>query len=349
MLRPFRPRPLREGLIFGGLLVSLALPLAAHAQVESREGIALQNEIDELRHELASIERRLGNGSGSGSLLGAAEAPPPTAKSAKGGSDILPQLVDRVSTLEDQVRELRGKLEELQNTVDTQNANLNKAIDDLRFRLDQMQGGKAPGAAGEAEAGAAGLAAGAAGAAAGEKTSGGEKGEGDTLSPPPRPLGALPVAPGSKEGETAMASPKAGATPAAPPAPPKAATLLAEATTALGRKDYAAAENAAQAAEQAAKAAKNAHDLVEARLLLARAYYGDHQYQKAALAYDDAYKVAPKGPRAPDALLGLAQALIALNAKPAACDALDRVAREFPQSRPAQERAALLRQRAACG
>jgi|BEDMetMinimDraft_2_1075160.scaffolds.fasta_scaffold02383_4 TolA-binding protein len=333
------PRSIPSLVLLGGLLL---LPLApARAQIESREGIALQNQIYELRHELDSIQRQLGNGAGGGSLLGGAGTSAAT-KPAKGGSDILPQLVDRVSTLEDEVRDLRGKLEELENTVSTQNANLNKALDDLRFRLDQMQGGKG------AELGtgaAAGAAAGAATAAvAGQAQGAGGTGEG--LSPPPRPLGTLPAGPEEKKGESAAASTPSAA---APPAPPKAATLLAEATTALGRKDYPAAENAAAAAEQAAKAAKNAHDLVEARLLLARAYYGEHQYQKAALSYDDAYKVAPKGPRAPDALLGLAQALIALDAKPAACDALNRLAREFPQARPAQERAALLRQRAACG
>lgn len=117
----------------------------ALAQVESREGIALQNQILELRRDVQSLRNDQGRSPqqplSSGSALGG-RTPTPLSD----GGDMTATLLDRVSRLEDQVRALNGRLDELNNTQQRQGADLSKQIADLQFRLDNA----GPGAAGAA-------------------------------------------------------------------------------------------------------------------------------------------------------------------------------------------------------
>lgn len=116
-------------LILAALL--LAGPLApAHAQVDSREGIALQNEIYQLRQELKSFEDQTARGGGA-----VYRQPPSAAPLPAGGSDLVAQLLTRVDALEEQVRQLRGRIDETQNQVQRQNDELGKRIDDLAFQI----------------------------------------------------------------------------------------------------------------------------------------------------------------------------------------------------------------------
>jgi TolA-binding protein len=76
---------------------------------------------------------------------------------------------------------------------------------------------------------------------------------------------------------------------------------------------------------------------------------GQHQYSQAAIAYDDTYNRSRKGAHAPDALLGLANSLIAINEKKAACDTLAKLRGEYPSPRPdIRDGMAASSQRAAC-
>ncbi|HBK04421.1 MAG TPA: hypothetical protein DDZ81_01015 [Acetobacteraceae bacterium] len=111
----------------------LTAPLTpARAQVESREGIALQNQLYQLRQELKSVEDQLARGGGgSGSRL-PAYAPPPQ---QSGGNELVTQLLTRVDALEDQVRQLRGQIDETQNQQHRLSDDLNKKIDDLAFQM----------------------------------------------------------------------------------------------------------------------------------------------------------------------------------------------------------------------
>ena len=72
----------------------------------------------------------------------------------------------------------------------------------------------------------------------------------------------------------------------------------------------------------------------DAQFLLAQALMGQRQYSQAAIAYDDTYNRSRKGAHAPDALLGLANSLIAINEKKAACDTLTKLRAEYPSPRP---------------
>ncbi len=117
----------------------LAAP--ALAQIDSREGIALQNQIRELQAQVSQL--RAGGGGGGYA------APAPAARAPAGASDLTAQLLDRVAALEEQVRSLRGRVESQGHALEVASADLSKKIGDLDFRLQALEGGRpaAPGAA----------------------------------------------------------------------------------------------------------------------------------------------------------------------------------------------------------
>jgi TolA-binding protein len=117
--------------VLASLLLATSMP-PARAQVDSREGIALQNEIYQLRQELRSVEDQMARGGGGRPQ---SYAPPPQ---QSGGNDLLAQLLTRVDALEEQVRQLRGRIDETQNQLQQQNADLGKRIDDLAFQINQQ-------------------------------------------------------------------------------------------------------------------------------------------------------------------------------------------------------------------
>ncbi len=135
----------RCAIVLFGLGAAAVSSGSAQAQIQSREGISLQNQILELRHELEQVE------SGGGGGGGAPVAPPiGGGQGGQGGQSgyvdpgLAPQLLDRVQTLEQQVRDMRGELDQLANQVQQQNAALSKQIGDMNFALQQGHGG-APG------------------------------------------------------------------------------------------------------------------------------------------------------------------------------------------------------------
>src|SRR5579872_6114181 len=99
------------------LILAIALPVAlvslhqpAWAQLETREAIALQNQIMELRQQVQNLQDQAGRG-GTPTNLGRGAYPPPST----GSSDLVAQLLSRVDALEEQVRQLRGRIDETEN------------------------------------------------------------------------------------------------------------------------------------------------------------------------------------------------------------------------------------------
>lgn len=278
---PSSNRAMRRITLAGALGVGLigALAMPAAAQMDSREGIALQNQILELRRDMQSLQR------------GSAGSSYPVPSSGGGGSGLQSQLLDRVQTLEDQVRRLRGQLDEQANTSRRAQEALSKQIDDLSFKL-------------------------------GNTASGGSAAAPATRSAP------SPAEPAASQ-------------------PPKRTPELAlqEGNAALARRDYPAAESAAREV----LSTKNAPRSGDANFLLAQSQMGQRNFAAAAVSYDDAYQRSRTGSRAPDALLGLANALTGLNDRNASCATLDKLRREFSTLRPAvRETAATLRSRNGC-
>jgi TolA-binding protein len=268
----------------------LAAPVApAHAQVDSREGIALQNEIYQLRQELKQLEDQVARGGGGGSNY---RQPTYIAPPSAGGNDMVAQLLTRVDALEEQVRQLRGRIDETQNQLQRQNDDLGKRIDDLAFQISPQS---VP--------------------------------SGSQPSARPQSSGAPPLPPAGGQGPapTALIAP-----PGRPPGPRPPELALQEGNAALARHDYAAAEAAAREV-LANRTSPRAYD---AQFLLAQALAGERQFPQAAVAYDDAYNRSRTGSHAQDARLGLANALIAINEKKAACDVVARMPSDFPHLRP---------------
>jgi len=126
---------------FAVVLLSGALALPARAQMDTREGIILQNQILELRRDLQAVQQQRG-------------APPPgyyggqgggqSGGQGQGGDGLQLQLLDRVQSLEDQVRRLRGQLDEQTNASRRAQESLSKQIEDMNFRLGNAPAGAAP-------------------------------------------------------------------------------------------------------------------------------------------------------------------------------------------------------------
>lgn len=117
----------------------LLVPIPTRAQMDSREGIALQNQILELRRDLQNLREQAGRAGGA--------YVPPRGGSGSGSGEIAAQLLDRVSRLEEQMRALNGRQEELANRVQRLGEDVTKQIGDMNFRLQALEGGGRPGAA----------------------------------------------------------------------------------------------------------------------------------------------------------------------------------------------------------
>ncbi|WP_206934046.1 tetratricopeptide repeat protein [Roseococcus thiosulfatophilus] len=259
----------------------------AAAQMESREGIALQNQILQLRQEMEQALRGRG---AAPPMAGPSMAPPMTGSA----NDLVARLLDRVNVLEEEVRRLRGRTDVLENQNTRLREDLEKLQGDMEFRFSQ-QG--APAAA------------------------------------PPAAAPARPSAPAPAAAEPA----------ARPPRTPERA--LQEGQTALARRDFQTAE----AAAREVIASRAAPQQVSAQLLLADALSGRRDHANAAIAYNEAYVRARTGPRAPEALIGLANSFTSLNSRREACDTLNDLRSQFPNLRPPlSEQAAAARQRAGC-
>jgi TolA-binding protein len=338
--------------------VLLAVPLAGHAQVDSREGIALQNQIYQLRQDLQVMrsEAAQGNIGGGGG----------------GGGEIAAQLLSRVQALEEQVRQLRGRIDETQNLITRQNAEMSKRIDDLTFQLNLRGGGGPPPSASAAPPPVREVAPRPAPEPARTADAAPRPeltprltipGPSPTVIPPPPPpppsqsftfnqtpepmrespvpSRAEPPRPAPRPADVALKPPPPPAETVAPPAPePVAAAIppggkrtpelaLQEGHAALARRDYPAAERAAREV-MANRASPRAYD---GQFLLAQTLADEKQYAQAAIAFDDTYNRSHKGRYAQEALVGLAGALASINEKKAACDTLGRLRTEFPQVR----------------
>ena len=298
------------------LIVALALPFAlvslhqpAWAQLESREAIALQNEIMALRQQVQNLQGDQGRGNNP-TYLGRGASPPPTT----GGSDIVAQLLARVDTLEEQVRQLRGRVDETDNQVQRQGADLGKRIDDLAFQVNP-QG--APPARHVCPCPA-------------DLVAAAEPHAADARRRRPtahrRGLRRTAVClwrTACARARRARATRGSGAS--------YAGGGDQDGNAALARRDYPAAEAAAREVLTGNRTSPRAYD---AQFLLAQALNGQRQYSQAAIAYDDTYNRSRKGVHAADALLGLANSLTAINEKKAACDTLAKLRAEYPTPRP---------------
>lgn len=285
-----------------GLACATVLPLArAQAQsdgmLESREAIRLQHEVEELRHDVQTLRDQLAQrpaGGGDSSGNGGSAL----GSYQQGAPPPDANGADLTAQLLSRVQRLEDDMRALRGRIDEVDNARQRQYDDLNKQIGDLNFKLGNGAA--PDAGAAG-------------------GAGPTpLSPQP--------------GNLAAETPDAGKPPPPPPPPVPKRTpemLLQEGNAAFARKDYALAINNAKAV----LAGNPGPRAADAQFLMARALYAKRDYASAAVAYDDTYKRGRKGLRAPDSLIGLAASLSAIGEKAAACQAMQRLATEFPTLR----------------
>ena len=122
---------MRVRLLFLAVLALAPLSGAARAQVETREGIYLQNQLLELKRDVQSLRDQLNRNSATGgSVLGANRTPSAPAQNA----DATTALLERVARLEDDLRQLRGQNDELANNQKRMSEDFAKQIDDLKYK-----------------------------------------------------------------------------------------------------------------------------------------------------------------------------------------------------------------------
>lgn len=124
----------RIGVLLAALLI--AAPGSALAQIESREGIALQNQLLQLRQELDTL-RRAGAGAASSALPAPQQAAAPRPAGASG--DLVQGLLDRVQRMEEEVRAVRGAAEQSEFRERQLRERVQKLEGDLDFRLQQLE------------------------------------------------------------------------------------------------------------------------------------------------------------------------------------------------------------------
>jgi tol-pal system protein YbgF len=324
------------------LLVLLSLTAAAPAA--RAQDATTQARLERIERDLSMLQRQVYRGTGG-------EAPP----GAELGGSIAVDLQVRMDRIEQQMRDLTGRVEDETNQ-----------LQQLRQRLEQVNADFEV-RAGKADAGAAAAPRPAPPPIAdmGETSPYGQRpptspppgyspyvppGFG-TLTPPsgPMPATGTEAAYGVPSRLTTPQVANAGATlrPPLDGMPPQSAAAQYNSAYGLLRKaDYPAAEEALRAFIE-----HHPNDPLvgNAQYWLGQSYYESSQFAEAAAAFAEGYKRYPRGPKAPDSLLGLGRSLARANQKHNACIALMQLDHDFPHPGTAiAERAAQEKKKLGC-
>lgn len=131
-----------------------------------------------------------------------------------------------------------------------------------------------------------------------------------------------------KAAEAASSSAEKGTT-ASAEQPQTALEALKQARTALKARHYSEAEKLSR---YALANAHSASGKLESQYLLASSLVGEKQYHESATEYYDVYSKDPKSSYAASSLLGVSYSMLNAGSKPAACEALSKLGKEYPSS-----------------
>ncbi|MFM8679497.1 MAG: tol-pal system protein YbgF [Alphaproteobacteria bacterium] len=274
----------------------------------------LQRDIDVLQRTVATQAPAAGTGAAAAGAGAAAAARPP----AEGFAG---QVDQRFSALEGQARDQTGKVEELQHRLRQLEGKIDRLVQDVEFRFQQLEKGAPAGAAAPAAAAAAG----AAGAAAQGQAAGGSAGAAGGQR--------LVIVP---SGTSAQALQQQAAVPRdavrLPPGPPEAQYefaygLLLQAQR--GQSDFGPAEEAMKAFVAQNPSHRQAG---AAQYWYGETLYARRDWNNAAIAFAEGFKKYPGSDKAPENLLRLGMSLGQLNRKPEACSALAEIGRRHPDA-----------------
>lgn len=309
-----------------------AAPSLAQAQT-SAESRALQERVQRLEQDLNILQRQIHRGSGPSSV----NAPP--AYSGGESSAQFGQLSSRVDELENLIRQMNGRMEELENKQRSTAQRVEKLVEDVDFRLAQIERKELQSAAPSPAAQPAAPSAPAAAAQPQQPQANAQAGRDAPISSlEPRSLGSIPA--GTGAGNSAQngaartaAAAGAGAAGAAgvklPNGSPK--EQYDYATGLLQKGDY---DSAQIALAEFVKVNDKDALASSAQYWLGESFFARKQYKEAAQAFLQGYQKYPKGTKAPDSLLKLGLSLNNLRETQQACVVLKKLLTEYPTVEP---------------
>lgn len=301
--------------------------------------------INRLERDLQTLQRQVYRGG----------TPPASASSGGGsltdagsdGSSAANRLNARIDELENQIRQMTGRFEEVEFASSQANRRIDKLVEDVDFRLNQLErGGQPQGQQSAPQTGSV------------EQVKPNAQQQGVPAQGMPVARGSTSSTPGqapTREGVLGSMPADAQGRPLSAPNQPQQNPQTARATAPaaasgkgklpagspqerynyayklLVQSDYADAESAFReflgAHPQDALAGN-------AQYWLGETYYVRGQYEPAAQAFLQGYQGYPKGAKAPDSLLKLGMSLAAMKKNPEACAALGQLGKDFPSAPP---------------
>lgn len=324
MTRPTGRRLLASALVTAGLLGGAVAPAAA------QDTRALMERIDRLERDLQVLQRQVYRGD-----VPSSPAPGVGGGGADVSGDVAARLQNRITELEQLVTRLTGRVEETQYQVQQLDSRLQRFIDDVDFRLRELEStGTAPGAA--------------AGAAADEGAAQAPNGQQTATTTPAPGANSAAGNGGLAPSDGTLGTIPQGARPQAPtPAPelPGGAALpegtpdeqYKYAFNLLRQADYPKAAAAFQAFVQQ----HPQHELAgNAQYWLGETHYVRNDFDRAAVTFLEGYRGYPKSAKAPDNLLKLGLSMANLDKTREACAAFGRIGSEYPDASDAIKRRA---------
>lgn len=329
------------------LLAGAALP-GSVSPARAQDAQTLDR-INRLERDLQTLQRQVYRGgtppapssSGGGSLTDA----------GSDGSSAANRLNARIDELENQIRQMTGRFEEVEFASSQANRRIDKLVEDVDFRLNQLErGGQPQGQQSAPQTGSVEQVRPTAqqqGVPAPSTQQGGAPvARGSTSATPgqaPTREGVLGSVPADAQGRPLSTpnQPQQGQTLAARAAPSASGKGKLPAGTPQERYNYAyklLVQSDYADAESAFREFLGAHpqDALagNAQYWLGETYYVRGQYEPAAQAFLQGYQGYPKSAKAPDSLLKLGMSLSAMKKNPEACAALGQLGKDFPSAPP---------------
>lgn len=319
-----------------GLLLLACAVLPQGALAQERDMSVLMDRLERLERDMRTLNIQVARGGPPAELTsGAPGGQEPSAGGVAG-------LHERIATLEEELRRLTGKVEEANWRTTQAGQRLEKALGDFEYRLGTLEKGGAPGQPTGGASGMSGMG-GPPPAVPGQDLgkgvlpfgSAGTIKQADPAARPPQPLAAKGPAGVDASGQGTTVITSSGKAETAPTA--KAGALPVgsskdqynHAFDLLRRSQYDEAELALSAFVEAHP---NDPLTENARYWLAETHYVRADYVRAAEGFLKAYGAAPKGGKAPDALLKLGMSMAQLDKKDQACTTFAKLGREFPDA-----------------
>lgn len=305
-------------------MLALSLACAGVATVGPAQAQNAAERLDRLERDLQLLQRQVYRGD-----FAAGQTPPPSTGGADVSGDVATRLQSRITELEQIVTRLTGRVEETQYQVQQMDQQLKRFMEDVDFRLQQLEGtggtaaapadGRAPQAGGGEQGGFRS----ATPSQPGQTPTGGRGAGTGGLAPGEGTLGTIPAQPQGQGAQT--------------PAPAQGAALpdgTAEEqySYAFGLLREGAYDRAASAFEAFVKQHPK-HELAgNAQYWLGETHYVQGDYERAAVVFLEGYRGYPKSPKAPDNLLKLGLTMSQLDKAREACAAFTRIGSEYPQA-----------------